>query len=317
MAIPIVLDCDTGTDDAVAIMLAALHREIDLVAVTTVNGNVPVQYCTDNSLRVLDHIGRSDIPVYEGCAEPIVRRDFPVAREQRRDSELHGLHLDLPPARTGKQDRHAAEFLASRFAAAGGGLTLVATGPLTNVALAIKLDPAFARNVRRLVIMGGGHEVGNVTPSAEFNVWADPEAARSVLQSEIAEIVLVPLDATHQALVGLGDCQALRDLKTPAGDATALLVERRIHAYDRTQPMARAGAAPVHDALCIAYLIQPEVLGGDRYFVEVETAGQATVGRTVIDTHRRSRREPNAWVALSADGSAFVDLLRETFRRSG
>ena len=187
-------------------------------------------------------------------------------------------------------------------------------GPLTNVALALKLDPNFKRNVKKLVIMGGGHEVPNVTPSAEFNIWGDPEGARVVLTSGIDDIVLVPLDATHKALLSLSDCQELRGLGTPAGEATAIFVERRIHAYDESQPMARLGASPVHDALCIAYLVDPSVVAGDKYHVDVETHGELTVGRTVVDTHHRSGKRPNVWVALDADEKKFVRMLVETFR---
>jgi inosine-uridine nucleoside N-ribohydrolase len=312
----LVLDVDTGTDDAVAIMLAALHPDLDLRAVTTVNGNVPVDHCTENSLRVVDHIGRSEIPVYEGAATPISRPDFPVPRAQRGVSDVHGEYLDIPPSHSRAQKEDGAHALVSYFAGPDGrDSVLVATGPLTNVALAIKLDPGFVKNVRRLVVMGGGHEVGNVTASAEFNIWADPEGARVVLTSGIDDIVLVPLDATHRALVSLDDCARMREMGTPAGVATATFTERRIHAYDASQPMDRAGAAPVHDALCVAYLVDPAVIKGDRYFVDVEVHGELTVGRTVVDTHRRSGQAPNMFVALDADERRFVDMLVETFAK--
>jgi inosine-uridine nucleoside N-ribohydrolase len=314
--VKLVLDVDTGTDDAVAIMLAALHPDLELIAVTTVRGNVPLERCTENSLRVLDHIGRSDIPVYEGCASPLARDDFPSPRGREGEGEIHGEYLELPDAVTKKQEEIAANYLVSRFrraAADGEELVLVATGPLTNLALALRLDPDFASNVRRLIIMGGGHEIDNITPSAEFNIWADPEAARVVLTSGIADITLVPLDATHKALVSLDDCAALRALGTPAGTATAVVVERRIRGYDDSQPMDRAGSAPVHDALCVAYLVLEAVIATARYRVDVETDGQLTVGRTIVDTHFRSGKEPNMAVALDADEKAFVNLLLETF----
>jgi inosine-uridine nucleoside N-ribohydrolase len=164
--------------------------------------------------------------------------------------------------------------------------------------------------------MGGGHEIGNVTPAAEFNAWADPEAARIVLASGIRKITLVPLDATHRALVSLDDCRALRSLGTPAGTACASFVERRIRAYDESQPMDQPATAPVHDALCVAFVAVPSIISTRRLFVDVETRGELTVGRTVIDTHRRSGHEPNADVAFGADGRAFVRMLRETFGRT-
>lgn len=190
---------------------------------------------------------------------------------------------------------------------------LVAVGPLTNVALALKLDAGLAARIPKLVIMGGGHDITSVTASAEFNIWADPESAAVVLGSRIAEIVLVPLDATYRALLSLEDCQRFRALGTPAGEATARFTERRIAGYERSGLTARPGAAPVHDALCIAYLVDPTVISLQRYHVDVETAGRLTVGRTVVDTCGRSGQEPNAWVALNADAAKFRDILLAAF----
>jgi inosine-uridine nucleoside N-ribohydrolase len=315
MTIRLLLDVDTGTDDAVAIMLAALHPDLELAAITTVNGNVPVKNCTDNTLRTLDYIGKQSIPVYEGAPEPISRRDFPIPRSQRGISEIHGEHLDIPEAVTAKADGIGALAILDEYREGGAGrdTVLVATGPLTNVALALKLDPSLAARIPKLVIMGGGHEVPNVTPSAEFNIWADPEGAAVVLGSGIAEIILVPLDSTHRALISLEDCAAFRALGTPAGEATARFVQRRIEGYDATQPMARLGAAPVHDALCVAYLIDPAVIPLEKYYVDVETDGPLTVGRTVVDTHRRSGQEPNVWVSLDADEKMFRDIMLAAF----
>ena len=315
MTIRLLLDVDTGTDDAVAIMLAALHPDLELAAITTVNGNVPVKNCTDNTLRTLDYIGKQSIPVYEGAPEPISRRDFPIPRSQRGISEIHGEHLDIPEAVTAKADGIGALAILDEYREGGPGrdTVLVATGPLTNVALALKLDPSLAARIPKLVIMGGGHEVPNVTPSAEFNIWADPEGAAVVLGSGIAEIILVPLDSTHRALISLEDCAAFRALGSPAGEATARFVQRRIEGYDATQPMSRLGAAPVHDALCVAYLIDPAVIPLEKYYVDVETDGPLTVGRTVVDTHRRSGKEPNVWVSLDADEKKFRDIMLAAF----
>ncbi len=319
----LVLDCDTGDDDAVAIMLAALHPDLELVAVTTVNGNVEVNYCTDNSLRVLDYIGRGTIPVYEGASSPLARDDFPIPRAvlpSHTDNQHYSKSLDLPTATSTKQGEVAAKFLVRCFQQSYESeqeVVLVAVGPLTNLALAIKLDPSFASHVKRLVIMGGGHEGGNETASAEFNIWADPEAAHVVLTSGIEEIVLVPLDATHRALVSGDDCARLRSLGTAAGRATAMLVEQRIRFYEEWQPMDRRKFVPVHDALCVAYLVDPSVISIQKYWVDVETHGELTLGRTVIDTHGRSRREPTVWVALDAEESKFVRILMGTFASRG
>jgi inosine-uridine nucleoside N-ribohydrolase len=311
----LILDVDTGTDDAVALMCAALHPELDLLAATTVNGNVPVETCTDNSLRVFDHIG-VPVPVYQGMHRPMVRDDFPVPRGVGR-SDVHGGTLDIPPAHSRAADGHAVDFLIETFMASDGDIVLVPVGPLTNVAMALTREPRLRDAIAALVIMGGGHEVGNVTPSAEFNVWGDPEAARVVLGSGVRSVTLVPLDATHRALVSLEDCARLRALGTPAGEAAALFTERRIRGYDASQPMHRLGAAPVHDALAVATLVEPGIVSTVRCHVDVETSGELTLGRTVVDTHARSGHEPNCEVALDADEPRFVRFLLETLGRRG
>ena len=189
-------------------------------------------------------------------------------------------------------------------------------GPLSNVATALLKEPRLKDRIPGLVIMGGANRYGNVTPRAEFNVWADPEAARVVINSGIPKITLVPLDATHQALVSLDDCAALRTIGTPAAVAAATFTERRIQGYDTTQPMKRPHAAPVHDALAVASIVEPGVITTHRLHVDVETTGELTVGETVVDTNFRSRREPNVDVALDADERGFVAILLETFART-
>ncbi|MFL5687146.1 MAG: nucleoside hydrolase [Chloroflexota bacterium] len=312
----LILDVDTGTDDAVALMLAALHPDLELVAATTVNGNVPVDYSTENSLRVFDHIG-IPVPVYEGVSKPIERDDFPVPRGDIQSSNaVHGGYLDIPPSRSTKQSGGAVEFLVETYRAATDEIVLVPVGPMSNVASALRAEPKLKDIIPEIVIMGGANRYGNVTPRAEFNVWADPEAARVVINSGVRKITLVPLDATHQALVSLDDCAELRALGTPAGDAAATFTERRIEGYDTTQPMKRPNAAPVHDALAVASLVDPTVISTHRLHVDVETQGELTVGETVVDTNFRSRRQPNVDVALDADERKFVAMLLETFART-
>ena len=312
----VILDVDTGTDDAVALMLAALHPELDLIGATTVNGNVPVDYCTENSLRDFDHIGIA-VPVYEGVDRPIQRDDFPIPRGDIQSSNaVHGGYLDIPASTSRKQATGAVEFLIETYLAASDEIILVPVGPLSNVATALTREPRLKDRIPELVIMGGANRYGNVTPRAEFNVWADPEAARIVINSGVRKITLVPLDATHQALVSLDDCAALRALGTPAGDAAATFTERRIQGYDTTQPMKRPHAAPVHDALAVAAIVDPAVITTHHLHVDVETTGELTVGETVVDTNFRSRQEPNVHVALDADERRFVALLLETLARN-
>ena len=318
MAQKVILDVDTGTDDAVAIMFAALHPELDLVAVTTVNGNVPVHHCTDNSLRVLDFIGRSTVPVYEGLARPLVRLDFPTPKSFGRDSseDMHGTELPIPAATSVKQETGAVEFLVDTLRSTTEQITLVPVGPLSNIAAALAVDPRIAEAVHRVVIMGGGHAFGNETASAEFNIWADPEAADMVFAAGIRDLTLVPLDATHQALVTRADCAALAALGTPGGAAAARFIGRRIDAYSRGRRVAAEDAAPVHDAVCTALLVDPQVVRTQHLHVRVETAGERTLGRTVIDTRTHAKEPPNCHVAFEADARRFVGLLLDVLART-
>jgi len=310
----LILDVDTGTDDAVAVMLAALHPALELVACTTVNGNVAVEHCTDNTLRALDHIGRGDVPVYEGLSRPLVRPDFPIPRSvDDRAGKYHGKTLPLPEARSVKADGGAVEFLVETYRNATDEITLVPVAPLTNIAAAITLAPRFVEQVPEIVVMGGGHEIGNVTPSAEFNVWADPEAASVVLSAGFRKLTLVTLDATHRALVSRDDCAALKALKTPAGEAASVLIGDRIAAHDLSQRMDIEHTSPVHDAVCVASLVDPSILKTRRLHVDVETTGRLTVGRTVIDVYGRGSGKPQADVAFDADARKFVRMLSATF----
>ncbi|QFU93030.1 nucleoside hydrolase [Amycolatopsis sp. YIM 10] len=315
MARRLILDVDTGTDDAVAIMHAALHPDLELVGITTVNGNVGLAHTTDNTLRVLDVIGRSDVPVHPGLAHPIARRGFPGQKHYERDTDrdMHGTSLPLPEARSKARDVTAVEYLLETLRSATSQLTLVPVGPLSNIATVLAIDPSVVDAVDELVVMGGAHAYGNVTPSAEFNVWADPEAAAVVFAAGFERLTLVPLDATHQALITRGDCEALAALGTPAGAAAADLITRRIDAYRAGGGVSAEDAAPVHDAVCTAYLVRPDIITTRHLHVDVETDGPLTVGRTVIDTRPNATGTPNAHVAFTADPAILVDTLTKTF----
>ena len=219
MATKVILDVDTGTDDAVAIMFAALHPDLELLAVTTVNGNVPLEHTTDNTLRVLDFIGHAHIPVYAGLSRPLVRHDFPGEKDYARDpkTNMHGLELDIPAPTSRAQDTNAVEFLVETLRTTTEQIALVPVGPLSNIGAVLAIDPTIAEAVHEVVIMGGGYRHGNVTPTAEFNIWADPEAADMVLTAGFERLTLVPLDATHEALVSRHDVARLDALGTPAG----------------------------------------------------------------------------------------------------
>ncbi|WP_116114169.1 nucleoside hydrolase [Amycolatopsis ruanii] len=311
----VILDVDTGTDDAVAIMLAALHPDLHLAAVTTVSGNVPLPATTDNTLRVLDAIGRPDIPVHAGLAHPVARRGFPGQTHFERDSarDMHGTSLPLPTPVTAAREESAVEFLLHTLRTTTEPVTLVPVGPLSTIATVLAADPSVRDAVDEVVIMGGAHAHGNVTPSAEFNVWADPEAAAMVFSAGFPRLTLVPLDATHQALVNRADCARLAGMGTAAGRAAAGLITRRIDAYSAGHGVHAPDSAPVHDAVCVAYLVRPEVITTRPVRVEVETTGALTVGRTVMDLRPNATGEPNARVAFGARAEVLVDLLLATF----
>ena len=228
------------------------------------------------------------------------------------------MHLAvLPtPAPTGaKRGLSAPVFLSQKFAQSPGEITLVAVGPLSNLAAAIAIDPAFVGNVGQLIIMGGAINKSNITPSAEFNIWGDPEAAAQVFGAGFSKITLVPLDATHEALVSAEQCQALRALGTPAGTASADIIEHRIRGYEANQPTGTPNAAPVHDAVCVAALLDSTIIETKHVNVVIETKGEYTIGRTVVDHEKRTTRPPNCNVAFHANRADFIDLLMTTFAR--
>lgn len=316
MTTRIVLDCDTGTDDAIAIMLAALHPGIDLMAVSTVNGNVALPYATENTLRVLDHIG-ADVPVFAGAAHPLVRPDLPIPRDilNADNPEFQVAYLDLAPSVTPAEDTSAVSMLIDTFTdPANDDVVLVATGPLTNVALALIAEPRLAFRIRRMVLMGGAYVGGNVTATAEFNIWVDPEAARTVFSAGLQEIVVVPLDATHSAPLTRADCEAFDALQTPAGSAAAALLRHRIDQDQTPESLKSEPSAPVHDPLCIAYLIRPDVItSAGRFPVSVETAGEQTLGQLIVDARPWTSDPVNATVALTASADVFRHVLLEAF----
>ena len=313
MATRVILDVDTGTDDAVALMIAALSPDLELVGATTVNGNTTVDNTTENTLRVFDWIGMPDVPVHRGMSQPLARTQMEQRNPARR---IHGDLLDLPPAtRAQLQPGHAVDWLIETYLASDGDIVLCPVGPLTNIATAIQKEPAILAKIPQIVLMGGAHDHGNMTPSAEFNIWLDPEAARIVVNCG-RPIRMIPLDATHRALVSIEDCQRLRALGTPAGEAAARFTLKRIEGYDASQPMHRAGAAPVHDALAVCSIIDPSIVTTHHIPVDVEVFAELSVGRTVCDFRFRGGRPANVDFAMDADEPKFVRMLLEILGRT-
>ena len=315
MPTKVILDVDTGTDDAVALMVAALSPEVRLVGATSVNGNTTIDFTTENTLRVFDFIGMPEVPVYRGVDRPLVRTDVKRGMAER----IHGDMLDLPAASKARlQPQHAVDWLIETYLASDGDIVLCPVGPLTNIAMAIQKEPRILDAIPEIVIMGGAHDHGNITASAEFNIWLDPEAARIVVNCG-RPIRMVPLDATHRALVSTEDAERLRALGTPAGEAAARFVLQRIDGYDATQPMPRregALAAPVHDALAVCAIIDPTILTTEHIPVDVEVYAELSVGRTVCDFRFRSGKPANVHFAIDADEPKFVAMLLDILGRT-
>jgi inosine-uridine nucleoside N-ribohydrolase len=293
--IPVLLDCDPGHDDAIALLLTLASPELELVGVTTVAGNQTLAKTTANAIRVLEHVERTDVPVAAGADRPLVRDPF-VAAHVHGDTGLDG--PDLPPARGKPLDVHAVDFLAQH----ARGATLVAVGPLTNVALLLALRPDARPD--RIVLMGGAIAEGNITPAAEFNVWADPEAARRVFESGI-DVTMVGLDVTHKALLTPERAEELRSAGR-AGKLVAELFDFYHRFHRRTYDLP---GSPVHDALALAHVFEGGLLETVERHVAVDCASELCRGRTVVDLWRRTGNEPNAHVAVDVDGERFVQLL--------
>jgi purine nucleosidase len=299
----IILDCDPGVDDALAIAFALGHPAIDLLGVTTVAGNVNLDKTTANALRVLDYLGAAGVPVTAGCPVPLVR-------DGRSAEHVHGADglggAGLPPARSDPRPGHATDFIIDTALAAPGEVTLVAVGPLTNIALALRREPALIASVRDFVIMGGSSGRGNVTPAAEFNIAVDPEAAAIVFTAGWT-VTMIGLDVTLQATAGPEVVTQVAALG-PIADGLLLPCVRSYADGDRIVtrpgPDPDSGHPAVHDVCAVARVARPDLFGVRPARVEVETAGRWTTGMTATD-FCAPVSACNARVATQVDVPAF------------
>ena len=299
MTTPILIDCDPGHDDAIALLLALASPELEILGVTTVAGNQTLEKTTANAFRVLEFAGRTDIPVAAGAERPLVREPF-VAAYVHGETGLDG--PDLPQAQGSPVDRHAADFLADTIRERDGDVTLVPTGPLTNVALMLALHPE-ARPAR-IVLMGGAVAEGNVTPAAEFNIWWDPEAAARVFGSGL-DLTMVGLDVTHKALFTQAHVGRLTG-------RVGQMVTELLGFYDRFhREVYGFDGSPIHDAVAVAQAMRPDLVETLFRNVEIDVESELCRGRTVVDLWRRTEREPNAQVGVDIDADAFLELLVE------
>jgi inosine-uridine nucleoside N-ribohydrolase len=299
MATRILLDCDPGHDDAIALMLALGSPELELLGVTTVAGNQTLEKTTANAIRLLEFAGRTDVPVAAGADRPLVREQY-VASYVHGETGMDG--PDLPPAQGAPLDRHAVDFLADRIREHGGDVTLVPTGPLTNVALMLALHPD--ARPERIVLMGGAIAEGNVTPAAEFNIWADPEAAARVFASGI-DVTMIGLDVTHRALFTSAHVGRLAGR---VGRMVAELLEFYGHFH---KEVYNFDGSPIHDAVAVAHVIRGDLVRTEHLNTEIDVESELCRGRTVVDVWRRSGREPNSHVGVDIDADGFLDLLVE------
>jgi purine nucleosidase len=306
---PIIIDCDPGQDDALAILLAlGSPEELEVLAVTTVAGNVPLSLTEKNARKIVELAGRHDIAVHAGCDRPL-QRDLVTAEYVHGRTGLDG--AELPEPKTPLADAHAVDAIVAALRARPGAVTLCPLGPLTNIATAIRRAPDIASHIREIVLMGGAIGEGNITPAAEFNIFADPHAAKIVFESGV-KLTMLGLDVTHQVLATPERVRAIGELETAVSQVVVGLLEF-YNIYDQTK-RGRPGA-PMHDPCVIAYLLRPDLFAGRDCHVAIETMGEHTLGRTVVDWSGRGRRTASATVIHEVDADGFFALLTERLGR--
>ena len=305
MALPIILDCDPGHDDAIAMVLALASPELDVKAITASAGNQTPDKTLRNVLRMLTLLGRQDIPVAGGARKPLMR-ELIIAENVHGESGLDGPALPEPDFTP--QACTAVELMAKTLRESPQPVTIVATGPQTNVALLLNSHPELHDKSARIVRMGGAMVLGNWQPAAEFNIYVDPEAAEIVFQSGIP-VVMAGLDVTHRAQIHGLDIERFRQVGNPVATIVAELLDFFME-YHKDAKWGFTGA-PLHDPCTIAWLLKPELFTSVERWVGVETQGKYTQGMTVVDYYFLTGKQPNTTVLLDIDRERFVDLLVE------
>lgn len=305
MALPVIIDCDPGHDDAIALVLALASPELDVKAVTSSPGNQTPDKTLRNVLRMLTLLKRPDIPVAGGALKPLMR-ELIIADNVHGESGLDG--PALPEPGFAAQSCTAVELMANILRDSVEPVTIVATGPQTNVALLLNSHPELHAKIERIVIMGGAMVLGNWQPAVEFNIYVDPEAAEIVFQSGLP-VVMAGLDVTHKAQIHVEDIERFRRIGNPISTIVAELLDFFLE-YHKDEKWGFVGA-PLHDPCTIAWLLKPEMFTTVERWVGVETQGKYTQGMTVVDFYNLTGKQPNATVMLDVDRQAFVDLLAE------
>lgn len=305
MAIPVIIDTDPGLDDALALMVAFASEELDVKAILSVSGNQSIEKTTANAAKIIQLAGK-DIPLVQGADRPLVREKV-FAADIHGESGLGSVKLPPVSFESAGDPIQVIYEHANKYA---GKLEIIALGPLTNIAKAILLYPNLKDLVARIVLMGGGHAFGNVTPSAEFNIYADAEAAKIVFESGIP-IVMVGLDATHDLSV---DRSEVDELIEGDGETATVLKQFLLDLIEACEKFFNVQEAHLHDVLAVIAVYDRTVLSGDYYHVDIETKGSLTYGKTVVDIHDVYSKEKNAFVALHADKKKAMSIMKEKLR---
>lgn len=322
MSKKIILDVDTGMDDAIAIAMAAISPEIDILGITVVHGNQPLEYTLENTLRVVEFLEKP-IPVYAGCPEPMVQflspgRLMNVRRQVTQKTvgdkviTIHPKYIKLPQATILPERKHACSYIIEMLKEAREKLTIVAVGPLTNIGMALRMDPSITSNIDEIVIMGGGDRHGNRTPVAEANFYDDPEAAQIVMQSG-CKIRLLTLDATETVLLTKTDAQRLRKLSR-TGAFMADIIEEYIDNCTLLGITEKVEVS-VHDAVAVCAVIDPSVITDIRHRnCDVDFSGGFSDGQLVVDNRSYVKVNHQTYVAYEVDKAKFLDILEETLK---
>lgn len=303
----IILDCDPGHDDAVAILMAGIHPSIELLGITTVAGNQTLNKTTINALNVCQYLN-IDVPVCSGMSLPMVRKVQTIADDIHGESGLDGPVFDKLTKELDK--RHAVNFIIETLKNSNEKITLVITGPMTNVAMAFRMDPSIIEKVKRIIFMGGSYQLGNVTPAAEFNIFADAEAAYVVFNSGVP-LVMMGLDLTRQALCYPSIVERMGKI---GGNASKLFVDL-MGFFCKTQKQVFGWqGGPLHDPTCIAYLIDESCIETKDMYSEVEIRSEKCYGRTLCDYFGVTKNKPNSKVSIKLDIEKFWNIVEECIK---